>query len=139
MVTRSDIVKEALSWIGTPWHHHQGVKGAGVDCVQFALRVGQEVGLVDRDFKIDNYEPLARGKFLVRHLERLCDRVEKFKPGSIILMRHGALDTHVGIVLFPCTSFIHASARHKEVVRTSLGRYLPNVRAFYDYKGVMDG
>lgn len=138
MIKRSDIVIEAMSWLGTPWHHHQGVKGAGVDCVQLVLKVAQNVGAVDESVKIDNYEPLARGKFLVRHLERLLERVDGPCPGTVILMRHGTLDTHVGIIV-SYTSFIHASARHKAVVRTSLGKHLDDIRAFYDLPGVIDG
>lgn len=30
---RSDIIAEAASWIGTPYHHQASLKGAGADCL----------------------------------------------------------------------------------------------------------
>ena len=33
-------VAEALTWLGTPYHHHQGhVKGIGVDCGTLVFEV----------------------------------------------------------------------------------------------------
>jgi cell wall-associated NlpC family hydrolase len=138
MVSRSEIVKEALSWSNTPWHHHQGVKGVGTDCVQFVLGVGKSVGFVPVDYKIENYEPLARGSFLVRQLEQWLVRVEKYKKGSVLLMNCGGLDTHVGIVVDP-VNFVHASARHKAVVMSPISRYKSMIKWIYDVPGVEDG
>jgi cell wall-associated NlpC family hydrolase len=50
-IQREDVVREALSWIGTPFHHAGRVKGAGVDCGQFPLAVFESCGL------IPNYVP----------------------------------------------------------------------------------
>lgn len=36
---RLAIVEEARSWLGTPFHHHARVKGAGVDCINFPAAV----------------------------------------------------------------------------------------------------
>src|SRR5919108_693368 len=32
---REAVVREALTWIDTPFHHRAQVKGAGVDCIHF--------------------------------------------------------------------------------------------------------
>lgn len=50
MVTRADVVRESLTWIGTPWQHGQGLKGVGVDCVHLPLRVAQALGLIDTSY-----------------------------------------------------------------------------------------
>jgi cell wall-associated NlpC family hydrolase len=30
---RPDIVEEARSWLGTPYHHQAALKGVGCDCI----------------------------------------------------------------------------------------------------------
>jgi len=39
MATRDDVVTEALTWEGTPFHHHARLKGVGVDCAMFLAEV----------------------------------------------------------------------------------------------------
>lgn len=140
-IKRSAIVQEALSWEGTPWHHHQGVKGAGVDCVQFLLKVGQAVGAIPTDIVVENYEPLARGSFLVRHLECWLTEVKKpdvYLPGQVLLMNIGGLETHVGIVCNQ-VNFVHASAKHKAVIMSPTFRYEHMVKRIYEVPGVING
>jgi hypothetical protein len=36
---RAAVVKEALTWLGTPYHHHARVKGVGVDCARLLCAV----------------------------------------------------------------------------------------------------
>jgi cell wall-associated NlpC family hydrolase len=142
VVSRSEIVAEALSWCGTPWHHHQGVKGAGVDCVQFLLKVGQAVGAIPADIVVENYEPLARGSFLVRHLDKWLEPVVGvnyfFCPGDVLLMNIGGLETHVGIAV-DNANFVHASARHRVVIVSPTFRYEHMIKRIYEVPGVIDG
>lgn len=44
---RDLIVKEALSWVGTPYRHQAMVKGTGVDCAMILLAIFTSVGLFD--------------------------------------------------------------------------------------------
>lgn len=146
-IKRSAIVNEALTWEGTPWHHHQRVKGAGVDCVQFLFAVGQSVGAIPLDTKIENYEPIARGSFLVRHLNQWLEPVvppnKTNAQGNVLLFNMAGLETHVGILLEDVLDrpqyFIHACARRKKVVRTPLLRYWGMVKRIYQVPGVIDG
>lgn len=146
-IKRSAIVEEALSWEGTPWHHHQKVKGAGVDCVQFLLGVGQAVGAIPADIVVENYEPLARGSFLVRHLNQWLEPVvppdKTILPGNVFLFNMAGLNTHVGILLDSEPDhpeyFIHACARREKVVRTPLIRFWGSVERVYKVPGVIDG
>ena len=43
---RAAVVAEALSWLGTPYHHCADIKGAGVDCAMLLVRVYGNVSLV---------------------------------------------------------------------------------------------
>ena len=48
---RDLVVKEAYSWIGTPYHHQAMIKGVGVDCALILLAVFREAGLISFFFK----------------------------------------------------------------------------------------
>ena len=39
--TREDVIAEARSWLGTPWHHQAAVKGVGCDCIGFVRGVAE--------------------------------------------------------------------------------------------------
>lgn len=44
-LTPDDIVAEARTWIGTPWHPHAGVRGVGADCIGIHKGLAQAFGL----------------------------------------------------------------------------------------------
>lgn len=48
---RDKIVAEAMTWLGTPYHHYAQAKGAGVDCAMFPLAVYQSVGVIPQEYK----------------------------------------------------------------------------------------
>ena len=43
---RQAVVAEALTWLGTPYHHRARVKGAGVDCGQLLAAVFEGAGVL---------------------------------------------------------------------------------------------
>lgn len=45
-VQREDVATEAMSWMGTPYHHHARIKGVGVDCAQLLCAVYEACALV---------------------------------------------------------------------------------------------
>lgn len=44
--TRDVVVAEAMSWVGTRYHHLGDIKGVGVDCAMLLVRVFVDLGLV---------------------------------------------------------------------------------------------
>ena len=46
-----EIVAEARSWLGTPWHYQASVKGVGTDCTGVVRGVGNALGLMRYDDK----------------------------------------------------------------------------------------
>lgn len=48
MMTGQSIVKEALTWVGTPYRDNAMTKGVGVDCAHLLMGVAIESGLLDR-------------------------------------------------------------------------------------------
>lgn len=98
---REAIVREAESWLGTPFHHRARVKGAGVDCAQLLVGVYEAVGLV-RNVDLGSY-PVD----WMRHHEdrRYLDGIARVAlevtvpcPGDIALFRVGRSVSHAGIV-----------------------------------------
>ena len=97
------IVREAESWLRTPFHHRQAVKGAGIDCVHFLLRVYQAVGLVPLELEAGEYaaewylhrdEPL----FLLG-VERYASKVENGQRGDVAMYNFGRHAAHGAIIV----------------------------------------
>jgi cell wall-associated NlpC family hydrolase len=103
---RQAVVKEALTWLGTPYHHHARVKGVGVDCAQLLCAVYEACGLVPH---IDpgNYAHdwhLHRGEeVFIGWLERVGAREllapDWPAPGDVVLFRYGRAYSHGGVVV----------------------------------------
>lgn len=102
MSLREDIVAEALSWKGTPWHHNARVKGQGVDCAQLLVAVYHAVGLIElpqlenypRDWHLHKQEP----KFL-NYLLGYADRTEQWALGNVAMFQYGRHASHAGIIV----------------------------------------
>jgi cell wall-associated NlpC family hydrolase len=114
---RERIVTEAWTWKDTPYVDHAGVKGCGVDCAFFPLRVAQSVGLIDVDYKPPRYSPQAwlnspvqtdkrKLKFedttflkIVQGFAKREIGENEVRPGDLVLYRIVASWTHAAIVI----------------------------------------
>lgn len=116
---RAAVVAEAMTWKGTPYHHAQRVKGAGVDCGQFPLAVFEAAGL------IPHYEPAwyphdwhmhqDRDRW-VEECERFAARVDRVPlPGDIALFQWGKTASHGAIVL-EWPKVIHSVVRQGVII-----------------------
>ena len=133
---------EASSWLGTPYHAHQRLKGGGVDCVHMICAVYEACGLVP---------PIDPGAYAISwHLHRdeelymaaldaRANRTEHPQVGDIALFRFGRTFSHAGIVV-EGGQLVHAYNRAGggSVIKTSLsqapltGRSGPRPTIFYD-------
>lgn len=102
MATRAQVVAEARSWIGTPYHHQGRVKGVGADCAGLLIGVARALGLSAYD--IDGYAPSPDGVTLRAECDREMARVPpgEAAPGDVVLMRMGRDPQHLGIVSQAC-------------------------------------
>jgi cell wall-associated NlpC family hydrolase len=103
---RRRVVAEARSWLGTPYHHHGRVKGAGVDCAQILAAVFEAVEVVPH-LELGNYSTqwhLHRGEeTYLQNLEaagarRLAPGLHP-QPGDVGVWRFGRTYSHGGIVV----------------------------------------
>lgn len=113
MIDRMDIVAEARTWLGTPFHHQARLKGVGVDCAGLIIGVARETGLVAPSFDVTSYQRSPDGVSLVAHCEQHLDRIQReaMQPGDIIVIRWRHHPQHLGILgdyLHGGLSLIHA-------------------------------
>lgn len=120
---RSRVDELARTWLGTPFHDHGRVRGAGCDCATLLLCVFEEAGLIPHT-DVGHYSP----QWFIHHAEeRYLGWVSKFAreiersavlPGDIALYKIGLCYAHGAIVIEPgWPAIIHASASARIVRR----------------------
>ena len=135
---RFDLMRESLTWLGTPWKHNQCVKGkeGGVDCIRFLEAIAKIAGIPLSPI------PSRYRRNLID--DSICEYLDNnFKPttldrvvlGDILVFQWGDIGHHVGVISRTnkgCTMFIHASLQHKKVLEQILDtEYLNRVVAVY--------
>ena len=111
MTPREAIVAEALTWLGTDYHHHGRIKGVGVDCAQILMAVYCDALKLAPDLDIGFYSTqwhLHRSEELyLGWLERAgAQRVQTPAPGDIAMFKLGRTYSHSAIWLGE--QYIHA-------------------------------
>jgi NlpC/P60 family putative phage cell wall peptidase len=109
---RAEMVSEARSWIGTPYHMGAMVKGAGADCGSFLLGVLQACGLAEGEevgqWKADWFCHTSQERYLrrmMRNAAKICEQISypslNALPGDLVLTRssNSRVYNHAGIVL----------------------------------------
>ena len=98
---RAAVVKEARTWIKTPWRHMAAIKGAGVDCAMLLAEVYAAAGLIEpfdpRPYPMDWMLHRDDERFLGILLARSF-QVEKPEAGDVAMLRVGRAFAHGAIV-----------------------------------------
>jgi cell wall-associated NlpC family hydrolase len=119
---RAAVLAEARTWVGTPYHNHARIKGAGVDCAMLLLEVYAGAGVIPTfdpgyypaQFGQHRDEELFRG-FVEQHATATSYPL----PGDCVLFQFGRCYSHGGI-LIDDTTIIHAAMRERAVCFASL-------------------
>lgn len=104
MIWREQVVKEAGTWLGTPYHSGARLKGVGVDCGQLLIAVYEAVGLLPTgDCEPGQYSPewhlhRSEEKYL-NWVKRYCLATTQPLPGDIAVFQYGRCISHAGIVV----------------------------------------
>jgi cell wall-associated NlpC family hydrolase len=101
-VCRRQVIEEAESWIGTPFHHEARIKGGGVDCGQLLIAVYGSLGYMPTNYQLEHYPPdfaLHRDReWYLSIVESFAQRISAPESGDVVLFKWGRLFSHGGIV-----------------------------------------
>jgi cell wall-associated NlpC family hydrolase len=110
---RADVIREAVSWIGTPFRFSQQEKGLGCDCGNFVMGVFGNCGWPKQRFTFPRQFFKNRNEEIYRaELEKRCALVESPAPGDIALFHVGRVYWHGAIVVEWPTRIIHCTEAH---------------------------
>lgn len=123
MSTREQVVVEARSWLGTPYHHHGRIKGVGVDCAMLLAEVFEACGLiahVDAGFYPTDWHEHRTEEVFLEWLNQCGARSVHTppRPGDVALFRFGRTYSHGAIVVAEDLQMVHAAANHRAVILT---------------------
>jgi NlpC/P60 family putative phage cell wall peptidase len=108
--TREGVVAEAISWIGTPFHHAARVKGAGVDCLMLLAEVYERAGVmahVEPPFYVADWHLHQNAERYLEGLLAYAREVREPRPGDVALFRFGRTFSH-GAIVVAWPRLIHA-------------------------------
>lgn len=133
MITREEIVDEAIRWVGTPWKRNASLRGVGADCVGVIAGVAIAVGI--RVSYRNDYSQRPDGS-LRGELERQMVRVSEPLPGDVLLMTFGnQLPHHVAFYIG--SDIVHAYLSVRRCVRQPYDEHWRSkVRGTYGFKEV---
>lgn len=131
--TPQDLIAEARTWLGVPFHHQGRVK-TGVDCAGVIVVPAQAINLEVTDQV--GYSRTPSG-VLQSEIAKQMTRVKLFdmQPGDVLLMswaepQHLALVTGVNPLII-----LHAFAQAKKVVEHQVDQNMfKNISAVYRFK-----
>ncbi len=93
----SAIIKEAYTWLGTPYHPHARIKGAGCDCATLLLEVfniNEDVGHYSPERHFHSSEEQYLG-----WLNKFGEEVDTPEPGDVAIFKIGRCFSHSAIVV----------------------------------------
>jgi len=107
MDIRQRIVKEARSYIGTPFEHQGRLKRCGVDCVGILIGVAHMLRLTNHNYK--GYSRFPEGDELIKKLDSVLIRIptDEIQDGDVLVFsisrrtkipQHVALKTDIGML-----------------------------------------
>jgi cell wall-associated NlpC family hydrolase len=104
---QGQIVTQARTWLGTPFHHQGRLKEVGCDCLGLFIGIAKELDVYspddDRklaDLDIINYSATPNTERLIRELEQNLEQIspDDLKPGTLALFNVINSPQHLGII-----------------------------------------
>jgi hypothetical protein len=140
---RKAVLEEAVTWLGTPFHHGAGVKGAGADCAAIALSYVAVLGdkifpnlEFEKEFPLVQWHLHEQDEFYIKRLYEhgFIDIQEEDKlPADVVLTRVGRVFAH-GAILFEWPIVIQAESApaglHKVTLATAEANWFLTDRDF---------
>ena len=126
-VTEDEIIRQAESWVGTPWIHGQALKRVGTDCVGLVIQTGKELGWVPQNYKPPGYNQdwalHNEVSVLEKEVAKFASKAsEPFAVGDVILFVYGKCASHAGFYIGK-GNMIHAYQR-RGVIKSPVRHYM---------------
>lgn len=120
---KNKVIKEARSWIGTPFRHQARCKGAGVDCLGLVVESYRKAGADVRD-KTD-YSRYPTGDSLIEGLSEQLTEIplEEIDTGDILVMAQKRQANHVMLYVKESDTVIHSYYRQGGVLEQAKSIY----------------
>lgn len=140
-LTGAQIVDQARTWVGTPWHHDARVKGVGVDCIGLVAGVFAELGVPVNDVR--GYGRGDEFERMNRELEKYGLLSHSFAPGHVLVFRncdHAVTPVYNHVGIFTGDGMIHAwnGGSARAVVEMPLSPFWEScLVAGYRYRGAI--
>ena len=113
LIQRDAVIKEALAWQGTPYHHQGRVKGAGVDCATLLCEVYEKAGVIPfvdpRPYPPD-WHLHRNDEVYLGWLKKFAKEINNPKPGDVMVWKFGRCFSH-GAIMINHDYVIHAYLR----------------------------
>ena len=140
--TRGDVVAEARTWLGTPWHHQASVKGVGCDCIGFVRGVAEKfVGSVPLALDYTPTWHLYRAEpRMYLGFKRQCKEIAPEEAGAadILLFGAGKGPAHHCAFLTVQSSLIHCYQEAGHVVEHGFSPlWRPRLRHAFRLPGIV--
>lgn len=107
---RDAVVAEAMTWLGTPYHHQGRIKGAGVDCGMLLSEVYAACGEITQvdagNYACDWHLHRSEEKYL-EHVLAAAREIATPGPGDVVVFRFGRTFSH-GAICLGENKLIHA-------------------------------
>jgi cell wall-associated NlpC family hydrolase len=137
-MTRADVVSEALSWLGTPYHHQGRIKGVGVDCAMLLADVYHVCGLIPhidpRPYPPDWHFHRSQERYL-GWVRQYAHEVVTPLPGDIAVFQFGRCVSH-GAIVVEWPTIVHAYVHQGCILGNgSSGVLADRCRGFYSTFG----
>jgi hypothetical protein len=120
---RARLISVGRTWLRTPFHDQQGLKGVGVDCAHLLSEVAAEAGVIE-PVEIETYSPqfmLHSGdERFIGYVTRFAREIEEkdVKPADLVLYRVGRSFAHGAFVIEWPVTILHAFKAFRCVAET---------------------
>jgi hypothetical protein len=144
MPTRAQIVTEARTWLGTPFHHQGRVRGVGVDCIGVigcsAVTCGVD-GAAEwmSDPAMHNYSPQPDPRLLLAACDKYLDRIAVSEAGlaDILIMAFAGEPMHFALISRVAPMYvIHAYAQIGKVTENGAKVAGATISRAYRFRGL---
>ena len=142
--SRSDVVRLARLWIGTPYHHQASCRDAGTDCIGLVRGIWRDLFGAEPEpvpgYSRDWAEATGEETLLAaarRHALEIAPHAAL--PGDILVFRYRSrmVAKHVG-VMATSTTFIHAVEGSPVAEVSFSGWWRRRVAGAFAFPGIID-